>query len=123
MYTGPAEVWRGYSKNLYAFFGNPFFLALGVLVLFAYYVAPPLFAIGALVTGNLSAELFYLPLGQYAAGMLARLIIAVRFRFRALDALLHPLSIAMLIALCVNSMVWALRGKTAWKGRTAVSAE
>jgi chlorobactene glucosyltransferase len=123
MYNSPAEVWRGYSKNLYAFFGNPIFLMLGVLVLFAYYVAPPLFVLGGLATGKVSAELVYLPLAHYVAGTLARLIISVRFRFRAVDALFHPISIAMLIALCINSMLWSLRGKTSWKGRRAVSAD
>ena len=41
MYTTPSEVWQGYSKNIYAFFGHsPLFLSLGVLTLALLYVVP-----------------------------------------------------------------------------------
>ena len=42
MYKGAGEVWSGYSKNAYAFFGyNPLLLIVGVVVLMALYVFPP----------------------------------------------------------------------------------
>jgi chlorobactene glucosyltransferase len=118
MYTGPAEVWQGYSKNTYAFFGySPGFLALGTVVLAALYVVPPVIALYALATTQVSLELFYLPLAQYVVAVLARLLLSVRFAYRALDALLHPVAILFMIAICLNSMRWSLAGKGAWKGR------
>ena len=34
------------------------------------------------------------------------------------DAFLHPVGVLYVIAIMVNSMVWALTGRGAWKGRT-----
>lgn len=120
MYTGAAEVWNGYSKNVYTFFGSPFFLLLAVAVFFALYVAPPLFALYGLASGRLSAEWVYLPLAQYGVAVLIRVILAVRFRYRVFDAFLHPVAMLYLLAILLNSMVLSLRGKTAWKGRVGV---
>jgi chlorobactene glucosyltransferase len=118
MYAGPGEVWSGYSKNTYAFFGySPLFLGLGVAALAALYVVPPLFVLYALATGQLTLELFYLPITQYAAAALARLALSLRFAYRPLDALLHPISILVLLAIVTNSMLWGMAGRGAWKGR------
>ena len=118
MYDGAREVWRGYSKNIYAFFGySPFFLAVGVLIMFALYILPVLCLLWALATRQFTLELFYLPIAQYLLGVAARLVLAVRFAYRPLDTLLHPVAIGYLISVSVNSMLWARRGKGAWKGR------
>jgi chlorobactene glucosyltransferase len=114
MYGSPAEVWRGYSKNLYAFFGySPIFLALGVAGLLALYVLPILLA--ALFLPSLVGFLF---LAQYVVGVLARLALSLRFKYPLADVLLHPIAIAYAIALAINSAIWAKTGRGAWKGRT-----
>ena len=121
MYEGLAGVWQGYSKNTYAFFGySPFFLALGIITLLALYVLPPATALSTLFTGQFNVELFFLPLAQYIVAVLTRLLLALRFASRPLDSLLNPASILFLAAICVNSMLWSLRGKSAWKGRTNI---
>ena len=118
MYLDAGEVWRGYSKNIYAFFGySPFFLALGVAVLAALYVLPALFLLYALVKGTFTLELFYLPLAQYAAAVATRLLLALRFRSRPFDTLLNPAAMLYVLAIAVNSMLWKMRGKGTWKGR------
>jgi chlorobactene glucosyltransferase len=117
MYRGAVEVWNGYSKNAYAFFGySPFFLAVGVLVLAALYLAP----IAFMLVGALSGDwlLFGLAAAQYMLAVGARLLLSVRFGYRPLDALLHPVAVVYLIAIELNSMRWALTGKSAWKGRS-----
>ena len=120
MYDGLPGVWQGYSKNTYAFFGNsPFFLLLGIVALLALYVVPPVLALFALITGQFSLDLLYLPLAQYAVAVLTRLLLAVRFADRPLDALLHPIAILFLIAILINSMLWKHTGQRAWKGRTS----
>ncbi|HET6261396.1 MAG TPA: glycosyltransferase, partial [Chloroflexia bacterium] len=53
MYRGAREVWHGYSKNAYAFFGySPVFLAIGVLALTALYVAPVAFMAVGVLSGD-----------------------------------------------------------------------
>jgi chlorobactene glucosyltransferase len=116
MYNGPGEVWRGYSKNAYAFFGyKPYFLVLGVLVLMLLYVLPlPLAAVAFLSGDVLLGALF---VAQYLIAVQTRLLLAVRFAYPLLDCFLHPLSILFMVAIQVNSLVWATTGRGAWKGR------
>lgn len=117
MYRGAREVWDGYSKNAYAFFGySPLFLVVGVLALAALYVGPVVFmALGALSGDWL---LFSLAAAQYILVVAARLLLSFRFGYRVLDAFLHPVAIAYVIAIELNSMRWTLTGKSAWKGRS-----
>ena len=116
MYNGADEVWKGYSKNAYAFFGySPAFLALGVLVLLALYVAPPVVALAAASRGATGiAVLFAL---QYFVAVAAKAALAVRFKYPVGDALLHPVAVLYMVAIQVNSMLWSLTGRGAWKGR------
>jgi chlorobactene glucosyltransferase len=117
MYHDAGEVWRGYSKNSFAFFGySPFFLALGVGALLALYVTPPLLAIWAFFAGKTAAMLVFL--GAYGAAVAVRVALARRFSYHVGDSFLHPLAIVYLIAIMINSMVWSFTGKGAWKGRT-----
>jgi len=122
MYSTPGEVWRGYSKNTFAFFGyKPFFLALGIGLLAILFVAPPLLALFALLSGQLKLELFYLPLAQYVVAVLTRALLALRFAGRVADSLLHPLAIGYLIVILLNSLLWRMRGKSVWKERAGTA--
>jgi chlorobactene glucosyltransferase len=121
MYVTPGEVWRGYSKNTYAFFGyRPFFLTAGIMALALVFVAPPVLALYALLSGQLTVELLYLPLAQYIVAVLMRILLAVRFAGRIADSLLHPVAIVYLIAILLNSLLWRMNGKSVWKGRPGV---
>ncbi|HUP27106.1 MAG TPA: glycosyltransferase [Chloroflexia bacterium] len=122
MYNGPAEVWRGYSKNVFSFFNyTPLYLALGVVVLLALYVVPIFSIAYGAFTG--SGAMLSWGAAQYSAAVLARLLIAARFRYRQIDVLLHPLAVLFLIAICLNSMRWWLTGQGAWKGRAFTPEE
>ncbi len=116
MYKDASEVWNGYSKNAYAFFGySPLYLTVGIVALAALYIGPLFFVLYAALSQNWL--LFAVSLAQYLAAVAARLLISARFRYRLLDSFLHPLAIAFVIAIELNSMRWALTGKGAWKGR------
>ncbi|HKP52987.1 MAG TPA: glycosyltransferase [Chloroflexia bacterium] len=118
MYDGPGEVWRGYSKNAYAFFGySPFFLATGIIVLSLLYISPIALITYSLLSPQSSA--LYLAVAMYVVAVVARLALAMRLRYRLIDTLLHPVAVLFLIAICINSMVWALTGRGGWKGRAA----
>jgi chlorobactene glucosyltransferase len=128
MYRGAAEVWAGFSKNFFAFFNYSLpFLGLALLGYAALYVAPPLWLLAGAARAAIMGEVptgpdgwawVGLPLAQYGVGVLMRLLLAARFHFRAADALLHPLSVALQIAIGLNSARLARRGGAAWKGRT-----
>ncbi len=116
MYEGANEVWRGYSKNAYAFFGyKPYFLALGVLALSALYILPLPMALGAFLGGNLALGALFV--AMYLVAVQTRLLLSVRFAYPLRGSFLHPLAVAYMIAIEINSMVWAWTGKGSWKGR------
>jgi chlorobactene glucosyltransferase len=121
MYRSARDVWEGYSKNAFAFFGySPFFLSVGLAVLAALYVLPVGFAVYGALSGN--HEVLYLALAQYAGAVVGRALLAARFGYRVVDALLHPVAVSYIMAIAVNSMRWALTGRGAWKGRPATVA-
>ena len=127
MYDAFPAIWRGFSKNLYDFYGrSPLFTFLAVLLQFTLYVAPPLLAIWALATRQ-APPLSLLPLITYLLAVGMRLALAARVGDAGTDltnargwlsALGHPLGIALQCAITLNSMRWGLTGKMAWKGRT-----
>ncbi len=127
MYGSAREVWAGFSKNLFAFFNHSWlFLSSALGVCLVLWVLPPLWAAAAVlgllppsgsVSTSTSGLLVALPLGQYALAVLTRLVLARRFGDRPLDTLLHPLSIALLLAISLNSARLSRRGGVTWKGR------
>jgi len=119
MYRSPGEIIRGFSKNLFAGLGYRSFglFALVVLTL-AFHVLPYGFLSAALLLGDFSASLFFLPLLQIATALLCRLLIAGRFHQPAGFALLHALSQLALVAIALNSFAITRFGKgPQWKGR------
>jgi chlorobactene glucosyltransferase len=126
MYATPAALWAGFSKNFFAFFNDSLpFLAAGLLGFALLYVLPPLWLLAgvgrAAIIGLASAWEIWawvgLPLLQYGCGVTMRLLLGARFRFHPAGALLHPLAVALQIAIGVNSARLARRGGASWKGR------
>ncbi|HMA33458.1 MAG TPA: glycosyltransferase [Chloroflexia bacterium] len=124
MYCNRAEVVAGFAKNLFAFFnGSWLFLAAGLAVGLGLWVLPPLW-VGVALPGALAPAagpadraLAGLPLAQYGVAVLTRLWLARRFGSRPADALLHPLSLALVLALALHSARLSRRGGAIWKGR------
>jgi chlorobactene glucosyltransferase len=132
MYDGFGAIWRGFSKNLFDFYGrSPVATLLAVIVQVALYVAPPVLAVMALLV-HWSGILVALPLATYALAVGMRLAVAARvgapgtnLRRPAgwLSAALHPIGMALQCAITLNSMRWGLTGRMAWKGRTYPNAK
>jgi chlorobactene glucosyltransferase len=120
MYRGGGEVWHGFSKNLFAGLGNNamgLFALMTLVVLF--YLAPYGFLISALMQGERSLELFWLPAAQIVLAVSIRIIIAMKFRQPVWPGLLHPVSQVMLILIAFNSFRLTTFGKgPEWKGRS-----
>ncbi len=107
MYGSTREVIDGFSKNLYPGIGaSP--LALGVVL--------------ALYTTTLLLPWLALPWVPGAffgvvANLLQRVVLAVRFRHRPLDILLHPFAILAFIVIALRSAWWSWSGSATWRGR------
>ncbi len=117
MYKGAGEVWSGYSKNAYAFFGYiPLLLIVGVVVLMALYVFPLILALLAFIAGNLTLGALFV--AQYLIAVQTRLLLATRFSYPLRSAFFHPVAILFFIAIQLNSLRWHLTKQASWKGRT-----
>ncbi|GAC1398908.1 MAG: hydroxychlorobactene glucosyltransferase CruC [Ktedonobacteraceae bacterium] len=123
MYHSFAEVWSGFSKNLFAFYNYvlPFAL-IGLLLNVLLFIVPPLLVIAGLFV-HLSSTTLLLALGTYMLAVLMRVLLTLRFthQYRGwmlLLCLLHPISIALECLILVNSIRWHYRKEgTMWKGR------
>jgi chlorobactene glucosyltransferase len=125
MYRSLAEVWAGFSKNLFAFYNYSLSFALIALLLnLALFVLPPLVALVALLF-HLSTILFLYGTVAYVLAVLMRILLTVRFtrQRRSLPSLLslcllHPLSVALEGLILLNAIYYRYRKLgVAWKGR------
>ncbi len=117
MYDGLAEIWAGFSKNIFpAFDKNVFLLAAVIVMLLNVFVLPLFWAIGGWSVG---AAWAWLPFVGYCLPAGIRLGLTARFgRDTGEFALLNPLAWAMVIGIAVNSAFQSLSGRgNAWKGR------
>ncbi len=123
MYRSLAQVWRGYSKNFFAFYNYSLLAVLiGLLLNLTLYVIPPLLLLSSLFVALPSSVL--LPAAaNYALAILMRICITIRFEHRQkvlmlFFCFLHPISILLAHLLLLNSIRCHYRHKGAeWKGR------
>lgn len=123
MYASFAEVWAGFSKNLFAFYSyNLPFALVALLLNLALFVLPLLMLLVALLL-TLPQLVVFCALSAYLLAVLMRVLLALRFTRRQkgvalLLCLLHPLSILLECLILVNSIRWHYRkAGTVWKGR------
>jgi chlorobactene glucosyltransferase len=116
MYTSGREVIAGFSKNLHAALGSNAPRAIAVaLLLLALFVLPP---IALVVTSSAAWAIATL------LGLLLRGASALRSGERLFFVLLHPLSIAIAVAVLLRSTLLAASGRAElWKGRGAPRPE
>lgn len=107
MYSGAAELRAGYTKSLWAAFGTrPRAVAvLGLLALV--HVVPAAAALGGSRVG----------IAGYLAGVASRVLAARRTGARALDGVVHPLSVLAVAALTADSWRARRAGTLRWRGR------
>ncbi len=101
MYDGWDELVEGYAKSLHTV------PVAALALLAALYVVPPLAALRGSRAGAFAT----------AAAVAGRVVTARRTGGRPLDAVTHPLGVAVLLALAVRSRVRHRRGALTWKGR------
>ena len=106
MYSSWKQIQAGYGKSLHAAFGSVFGSAIAITFLFLTGIAP-------LIAGITGSSIGWY---AYAAVTLTRVMSSIKTGKNPLDALLHPISSALLIYLIIYS--WLMRGQVQWKGRT-----
>ncbi|MEM7674477.1 MAG: glycosyltransferase family 2 protein [Myxococcota bacterium] len=119
MYSSSREVWEGFSKNLYRGIGAKPHALLGVFGLYvSCFILPYILLIIASpeATGKVDA-LWAAASIAVAANLLTRILLAARFRQPLLGVVVHPLSIAALLIIGLNSYRWHVRGMIRWRGR------
>ena len=118
MYRNLAEVWHGFSKNLFPSFdcNLPLFLALllGLALAFLEPLGARLLIWGGYGFNDMA--------GFVNLSILLALILAVLFcawlRIPLYLALFYPVTVILTIVIGINSIYVALVGRGAWKGRT-----
>lgn len=114
MYSSAREVWEGFSKNLYeGIGGEPRALATALVLNVGAFLVPWI----SLPLAAYAPALFYPSLVGMTANLLERALLARRYGLPWSSVALHPLSIAALVAIALNSWRWQRTGSIAWRGR------
>jgi chlorobactene glucosyltransferase len=119
MYESLGDVWKGFSKNLFAGVNYSYAGMFGIAVMmFVCFIAPYFFFLSYFILHTSPFVFFWLPLVQIVLAIVMRLIIAWRFELPTTGAWLTVVSVALFIGIAMNSMWWIASGKGAvWKGR------
>jgi Glycosyl transferase family 2 len=116
MYRGWRESWCGFAKNATEGMATPLALPVWTALLFGGHILPWLLAPVALATGNV--DVLVLVLAAAVAGLLFRLVLAARLRQPLSTVPLHPVAIAMTLAIQWSALAASWRGRsTEWRGR------
>ncbi|MBP9892228.1 MAG: glycosyltransferase [Planctomycetes bacterium] len=117
MYRTPAEIWRGFSKNLFPAFKHQASFWLFWVLHAAVFLAP----YGLMCVEGVAGWLF---MASALCVVAARLALAIRFGHSWWSALLHPVAQVFVLALGLSSWLSVVSGRgVSWKGRTYLSAE
>ena len=116
MYTEWSDLRDGYTKSLWAAMGSPTSAAVVGALLTGLYVLPPVAAVAGVLGGRRRRAT--LGLAGYCAGVAGRLISARRTGAHSVDAVAHPLSIAVLVGLLARSWRMKRLNRLTWKGRS-----
>ena len=119
MYHNFREVVHGYTKVLFSAFDYSItmmsiaFFGVAVIYLMPFIMLPlaVLFSWPMAITNIVIIQIIFV--------MITKIMLAIRFRMKALDVLLHPLSVIYLLSMAANS-VFQFRYNigVSWKGRT-----
>jgi glycosyltransferase involved in cell wall biosynthesis len=116
MYNNGGDVWQGLMKNATEGIAAPGRIVPFTLLLFLGQIMPWLLLFHALLTRD--ARGFNWIVIACIASLLPRFISILRFRQKIAGALLHPVGVAILLALQWSALLHKLRGRQAtWKGR------
>jgi chlorobactene glucosyltransferase len=118
MYRSFGEIWRGFTKNIFAGVGYSISALTGVtLFLLTTSILPYVFLAMKIINWHpgMTAALVML---QVIVLIEIRIVLALRYRTGVLSVLFHPIGVGLMIVIGVVSAVSVLFGRGArWKGR------
>ena len=118
MYHNGLEVWNGFAKNATEGMATPTAIVPWTLLLVGGQILPPLLVVAAWLT-QAGSSTVALAAPATAMVFVTRLVLAWRFEQSFLGALLHPVGIAILVAVQWFALIRESMGRPlAWKGRT-----
>lgn len=122
MYRGLGESWRGFAKNAYEGLGS---VGLLVFITVFHLVAHigPWVGLAWIVVAGVRTPATPLLIVAVVAGVVQRVMLAVRFKHTCLLAVLHPLTVAVMSVIQWHSYIKDLRGTRSWRGRLMESSE
>ena len=121
MYRNSAQVFEGFTKNLFAGFGYrvlPFLLIwLWICIVF---LQPPI--VLALIAAGLLHSTYSVVMAAVGVFLAVLLwgISNARFGFPLYLALLYPVTTVLTLFIAARSVAFAVRGRSTWKGRTCL---
>ena len=119
MYRGAAQTWRGFTKNAYEGLGSPLVLAVFTLLEAGGILLPWAWLAAAAASGGMPLGPTVLAWFAVGAQLVQRALLAARFSQPVSCVLLHPVSIALLLAIQWRSWWLHVTKRRSWKGRTA----
>lgn len=119
MYTSLTEVSNGFSKNLFATFGNSILIYIPVWVWLSLVFIFPVVVLGLALSGSVIPEpMIFLALLTVACSLLLWGITHIRFRYPLYLTFLYPVSVSLWVLMAMRSMIKTIAGQNIWKGRT-----
>ncbi|WP_158043415.1 glycosyltransferase [Skermanella pratensis] len=123
MYRSGTEVWQGFTKNATEGMATPMGLPVWTALLAGGHILPFLLLLGLFLFGGPPEALFPACVG-IAVALGTRLALAFRFDQSIASALLHPVGVAIMLAIQWSALWTALRGRpSTWRGRAYPTGE
>lgn len=119
MYHDAGSTWRGFTKNAYEGLGSPAVLAVFTLLEAGGILLPWAWLAAAAWQGGAARGPVVLAIFAVVAQLVQRTLLAVRFRQPWECVALHPVTIALLLAIQWRSWWLHVTKRRAWRGRTA----
>jgi glycosyltransferase involved in cell wall biosynthesis len=121
MYRSAGETWRGFTKNAYEGLGSPVVLVVFTVLEAFGILLPWIWLPVMLAQGTASMPLGPTVLASFAiaAQLVQRTLLARRFSQSWECVALHPVTVALLLAIQWRSWWLHLTKRRAWRGRTA----
>lgn len=118
MYRNFREIVKGYSKVLFAVFDYKIYMISIAIVLISVIFLFPFLILPVGILFDWPLFLIELIILQVVIILITRIILSIRFKCKAVDIIFHPVSMAYLIAIAINS-IFTARAKMGiyWKGR------
>lgn len=118
MYKNFGEAFSGFTKNLFAAFGNriiPFlFVWIWIAIVF---LEPHLLLVARLLNAPIPADSLLLAACSIALALILWGLTLWRFRFPIWTVVLYPLMVLLIEAVAFKSLFASLHGQATWKGR------